>query len=1549
MYVNQIDDFIDKTLDKLHFDPAFIRLVSHKWINYVEHQSTINSFIQSFFDSLDKSLIDKITNSPRNIEHIRDIIKRYLAYYVFLTLAYYYPGTNKEFSNNLIQYSRLQERSNVIIRNFFDTANNYSVIKYYKLIKDVSRLIMMTEIEVAAIDKIAYASAFEFIEDLGQDYVDNYLLQIKDGVVSVNEHNLIKTIVFKLIYQNQDRTRVFEILAETEEENLEYTYIDIVVTDASVIDVNSLSKLFTGKAYASAMAHILIDLLTQDEPVLPSIDANNNNLLALPIVMPIVDNFLRYHQESYKTEAETNRSALPLFENNAQNVRELLLQQKRDKNSDTLAQIIINNVDIVSEYYSPAVQNNPDAKSKIDKLFKNIFQTRKAVIHNYEEEVAVVHKLKSHGKFTDEMRESFLEMNEILNNAYFNFRDFSGYGTKIILELERSISVLRYANIEFPSDNEFLDVHSVLPEKTINLVGLAIPPITNLPVMCHRRRDLVNIREFGENGFESFLNLMKLLWIDTIEFNGKSLWHNHRNLKDPRYSKVIYWIYDPSKDTYDLDHYENSKAFDNQDSIKLMNSILYTRLDQMLRERLHTLVAKNKNIRFQQMLSLLHQYVHRNRLSNVQIDKYLDQYQRSKTLTKTPPIEITRESPPIYRPIKQTPKPYAEIDFVDPTNPQPFVVFKEKTDADGARSVRCGHEVEWNRIYRLKNTDINAFNNSMSLFVDKYVTKTTMLDFNCKLCGMMLPVEQYVKDAVYDNETETLQSQYIPDTTPLQEIDGYQNYAVLIQRLDHMINNRISLITGTNLFQGKDTSKLVYRKILVKNIIDIVLLHNKINMAKNTPQNVRAEYFRKNFGVNPNRDEIYFFDLQNEFDEEKGADRLQFHNVLLYLMLCYMIELTGSQIIGMEYDRESSIFYWLRYGPRFFEGLRIRTNKTDTETVPITNYPVLCYLIYSFGYLFYKSRLWYVPDVVPNKINVAVMSHQIHSMVDLINSIIMDASRHDNYVYNLISSKIFSHMNKEFSDLSIIELLKQRQSKYDNRPDAIAKKEERYLVDIVMSPAVLSARHIPSTFAAPFTYRDYSQSMYVITDDFTDYTICPNGEFRRFRPINCPDKPTGENRFDVYFDRIMLKTAKTRRCLSGKLHDFHQGKCNNCGREIDAAYTKADIDELITNMMTMEEKSAKADYGKAQALDQHIQEKDSRDAKLLETIKPKTVSENIASIVSQFSSVLDPAADLGYSVPFFLDKTVYIIDHKYTGSKIDPIYLDSEKVIFQANQPHYKTDVYYYTDNKADVTVYYDAISKLMLGYKPKHKDYVNNDQGGHYLKINPGVKDKLALMAWPTQFLTIEDQAASSLDGLMRNHILSLKRAIDTFCYVLSQTKNDKHAIDSISAKYRILDFKETKHLAEWGKIRDLFVYEPVTMDSIPEYIDAHVLNRLDKTGAAMYTWLHSMIHALLEANKARKPILVELFIAIINQIYEENNTDSYNNSFDLRRFYYDMYGTNMERFGRMSYEEEEDDDEESLTPEGQVQLYDDQQMAEAVDVEAYGEEDEWMGSSDS
>src|SRR5690606_37822220 len=135
-----------------------------------------------------------------------------------LYLAYYYAGTAKEYINNLVQFSKMQETSTYQIKNFFDTENNYQLATFFKIIHASKELLLMTHLQKSTVNYDRYKTSIAFLKELGNDYIDSYLLTIQENdEVIVNDHNLIKTIVFNNIYKNQDRKEVFKILSDIAE------------------------------------------------------------------------------------------------------------------------------------------------------------------------------------------------------------------------------------------------------------------------------------------------------------------------------------------------------------------------------------------------------------------------------------------------------------------------------------------------------------------------------------------------------------------------------------------------------------------------------------------------------------------------------------------------------------------------------------------------------------------------------------------------------------------------------------------------------------------------------------------------------------------------------------------------------------------------------------------------------------------------------------------------------------------------------------------------------------------------------------------------------------------------------------------------------------------------------------------------------------------------------------------------------------------------------------------------------------------------------------
>ena len=442
MYVNQIDNIIDNILDNLYLegltkDPTFNSLIQDNKLDYVEYREKINNFIQKFMDTIDVGGIQKLINNKENLHQIMNIIKRYITYYYFLSIAYYYQGTIKEFRNNLIQYSKLQENSTFHVKNFFDTENNYQVITFFKIIKDITKIILMTDLQKKTLNLSDVKDAVLFLNNLGSDYIDNYLLMLdKAENVTINVHNLIKTIVFGDIYRNQEQNTVFNILNEIEEDDKEYTYIDVVVTTDDISDFDTFKQIFGSDHDHNheMLARDLFELVNAEKSAqidtkafTESADVKNNSLLEFNWITPIVDDFLRYHRDSERLDVESEKNfTLPVKtgSNNAKNIQLALLYQQRKKKENTKAQLVVNKIDAISDYYSENVTKDENKKKDLKKFFHEPLSHRKAVLHNYLDEVRVMNKILNQGRRAMESNEYYLELKHANNVAYFNFKDF---------------------------------------------------------------------------------------------------------------------------------------------------------------------------------------------------------------------------------------------------------------------------------------------------------------------------------------------------------------------------------------------------------------------------------------------------------------------------------------------------------------------------------------------------------------------------------------------------------------------------------------------------------------------------------------------------------------------------------------------------------------------------------------------------------------------------------------------------------------------------------------------------------------------------------------------------------------------------------------------------------------------------------------------------------------------------------------------------------------------------------------------------------------------
>src|SRR5271154_4112765 len=105
MYIDKIDELIDSVIDDFYNyviinNKDFLKISTEP--NFVKYQKLINNILTDYFKNIDKKEISEIITNQDNIVTIIEIIKRYICYYLFLTIGFFYETKRETFINNII-------------------------------------------------------------------------------------------------------------------------------------------------------------------------------------------------------------------------------------------------------------------------------------------------------------------------------------------------------------------------------------------------------------------------------------------------------------------------------------------------------------------------------------------------------------------------------------------------------------------------------------------------------------------------------------------------------------------------------------------------------------------------------------------------------------------------------------------------------------------------------------------------------------------------------------------------------------------------------------------------------------------------------------------------------------------------------------------------------------------------------------------------------------------------------------------------------------------------------------------------------------------------------------------------------------------------------------------------------------------------------------------------------------------------------------------------------------------------------------------------------
>lgn len=1386
MYISKIDDHVDKVIDDFYLEVILKNGEIKKMTdtkNFVEYQKQINDIIIKYTQTMGKKDLDELRpflkNNEENIAIFIDMLKKYLFVYLFLHIGFNYESMMKEkketgninnmYANNIVEFTKNQPSFQHKVRNFFNTNSNSSIIRYFEMIQKIRKILSIKDESILEITlkKIEMKDAVEFMTMLGGDFINSAFRDEK-----LQSHNIIKTIILIEFYRKEDKREFFDAIESDDKDGGEYIYIDIVVPRRQYIDFESVEQLLTQKQIQQGMAQELWNFIIENQEQATSLEETvESKLLKLinsGLLVPIVDDFLLYHKDSEKYIPHGDN-----FHGN-KNIDTYNVKRKED----TKIRYVVNKVDAVSEFYSSTTEKNKQLQNTIKNSFYTPLNYRKSVLVNHIEDIKIISKYINMGRKTGETLDLFNDLLSYQESPYMNFKDFkhSGFG----ITLNKTVDVVRQVSFEKIGDfrqNKFsnLQLRTASNNQLVNIVGFMIPTNTR-PLECLKVKDIKDVHEVSKNGYDFTLS-----YIDEYV------------LKEEPHKSSVYWIFDLRKDTVTVDTYDHNSNINVQEQVKTIVSKLYTDLMTQIYFEIVSRIDKHKTLPIQKSFKIMDK-VQKNTLNISRAEDLIINLEQKIFFDKSIKTEekydekedifygLTGDVLKLDDANKMTKKKFAKIK-VDVT--QEEVEKKISEEIEEIHGV-CQHIITWDGISKLRKTDPNKYSDKLYEFIQHYVIENYEGEYVCKSCSTQIDIKKFIIDGAYDDESGRYIAFSTPIDLPLEEIEEYERFKIAIRNMDKLIE-KISDITNVPYFMGISSSVRSRRKGVIKDAIDLIQLNN-FYLRKNSKE--RKSQISKLYGIANELSNLFVFEFENNIfvfssKEKDYYKSIKHNNVISYLMLLSLLEINDSHVTYMVGDKKGLCNWQIfeKYGHVLFDGLKIVVNnKGDTDN--IKNYKVLCYVLYIMSCMITKYNMWHFEEKEERdenssesdsestpinkkkkvkKFNPLIQKIIIHTTVDILNSILENAAKAKGkrqQIFEIISTKFYMKLHTSFVSQEIIKRFDSELEKF-----SVASEKKTFIVVKQQSKPLAKEftpiEYIESNYPTcrmpkvNFKPKSFTTQYYFRASQMTN---CPDGRFHEWKGVDkdkkdvtCTkcnlalgdlekEKANTKKEYEKYehnYSNIKLREVAKKYCTTMQKHDFHDGKCIKCKKEEDHEYSQDELDSFNNYLVKRREKIRKIiEYNMIEKIDTSTYEKVKSSYEKEKDYYLNKFMDMLQVIIGNNTNIFKD---------FYLKNNVYVIDHDYDGKKIPKniVLTDKEnKIQFKENHPFFKTDVIFYSIQKnGKIEVFYDAISKNLLGYKETSKDFVKTHRTDISLKINYSFMNKIKAMGFESSYIPLQQR----------------------------------------------------------------------------------------------------------------------------------------------------------------------------------------------------------------
>jgi hypothetical protein len=1404
MYISEIDDILDQTLDKFMYSwiiennlkelISFDKLIKEP--NFIKYQKDINYVLEFGYDLISDKDINKFVSKTANLNLIKNLVLKYIGYYLFLLIGMNYNGKIETYNNNIIEFSRTQANYKLKIENFFNTESNSNIIKNTSLIKEfvdyVDKIIGGKNKD--NINQCDGCSDYlkEFIKLYGESNLNNFIELYKKEIKknkTVIDHNIVKIIIYLNLYKTSEKKEIFNIIETTETSNGEFTFIDVVVPKSSFIDYNAIESVLEPYELKTNIPETLYELINQDysenindaRKYFTDFDLKIQKLLDTHIIIPIVDDFLLYNKDNEKYEKQGAKV------------------ETGKKKDDTKIKYIVNKINTVSDFYK-----NPN---EIKKLFYVPLQDRNAVLVNTYEDIKIISKMKNIIKMNNENTDLLNDLISYRLYPYISFNEFKHNG--FVFGSDKTLDGIRNISIQDIKKDKFsvVETRIVSENMLVNIVGFAVINTTD-PLDCLESSSFVNISDETDNP----LQVMKVL----LENKIKNI--NFSNVKDKTELKNNYfWLFDLEKQKYSVPYYDISPNMNKNDVVKILSAYLYDWVIEcvcnIIKEDVNSTHPKTIVEYVDAFNNSKHKFPD---ITNPQYSKnvneleYLIYYIKSKKVSDTYDYKED-EFPGLYGNVYKLPimpkkslppipsikiKPDFKIlakpieDNIKDTSIDQYEDVEQESSYETNEHINaiCQHNISWDKIGELKKQNDTKYSSLVYEFIQQYVDISPTQDFICKSCKSSINIKRYILDGQFDNNTQSFVTFSVQMDAPLEDFPEYEKFKTSIRSLDKIIDKICSIINFQGLIGSNYTSRSK-RKNIVKDTLDAVMIHN--NYLKKSSYLSNRDRETQLFGINKNISNLYIFELENNIFVYSSKDKdwyknLKFNNIITYIIILLILDINDTQIQSLNNDKMCSYFIYKKIAYTLFDKINIIVNKSQ-DIKPIKDYPILCYLIYLISCFITKYNVW--GDTLSTETNVIdkkkkfpmIQKSIISTIVEIFNTILQvnveEQKSQKIYFYEVFQTKYYFKIEL-FKDFNLIRKLdamylsdgsakQQKQiyldsSKFDIKPDN--QIHNHFVYDDLYNR--FSKKYCLKRLVCP-----PSDKKYIKVDKISNLSNCITGEFHDFKTkgknfvcVRCDEIanienfiPDSEKVIGERYDILYIRKLATKYCQSGLIHQFEynaktdQNKCINCGylqgtmvtypdKELFKLYDTIQLKLKTNNLMVEKIISGYKNLNKNEI---------SKISNLFNKIvyKYEKYNSNISKSIEQLLDSMQKL--LGMDI-IINNKThnlywnIYIIDHDYNGNKLESpisVYEKDNKFRIIESHGHFKRNVIVYTMQKnTRYELFYDLEEKILLGYREVNKEYIDVKKAGIKLKINYSFKNMLVLFGFTRQQINLMD-----------------------------------------------------------------------------------------------------------------------------------------------------------------------------------------------------------------